>query len=60
MTLWHTEGEFQALRLAFNLPPSSYATMLIRELMKTSTSAAAQAARNPLPSDPPPSTATAE
>jgi hypothetical protein len=38
-----------ALRVAFNLPPSAYATMLIRELLKCETSALAHATRNAAP-----------
>lgn len=36
------EGKYKALRIRFNLPKSSYATMLIRELTKHSTSYASQ------------------
>lgn len=32
-----TEGKYMALKLMFTLPPSTYATMLIRELTKMST-----------------------
>ncbi len=32
------EGRFLALQLAFALPVSSYATMLVRELLKSTTS----------------------
>ena len=35
----HTEGDLKALQMAFTLPSSTYATMLLREVMKTSTSA---------------------
>ena len=36
----HGAGRFTALQLSFALPPSCYATMLIRELLKAPTSAA--------------------
>jgi len=35
----HEEGPLKALQIAFTLPSSTYATMLLREVMKTSTSA---------------------
>ena len=38
------DGKFLALRLSFALPTSSYATMCIRELMKSSSSQAAHKA----------------
>lgn len=34
------EGDRVALQMAFNLPSSTYATMLVRELTKTSTATA--------------------
>jgi len=34
------EGERVALQMAFSLPSSTYATMLVRELTKTSTATA--------------------
>ncbi|XP_067946504.1 pseudouridylate synthase 7 homolog isoform X2 [Watersipora subatra] len=39
-------GKFQALILEFSLPSSSYATMLLREVMRVDTSAAHQASLN--------------
>jgi tRNA pseudouridine13 synthase len=38
------DGKFLALRLSFALPTSSYATMVIRELMKSTSSQAAHRA----------------
>lgn len=32
------DGKYQAIRIKFNLPKSSYATMCVRELTKNSTS----------------------
>ncbi|KAI0238771.1 TRUD domain-containing protein [Lamellibrachia satsuma] len=40
------EGKFRALKLEFSLPPSSYATMAIREVLKCDTSAAHQTSLN--------------
>jgi len=37
------DGRLRALRVSFTLPPSSYATMVLRELFKTETSSAFQA-----------------
>ena len=42
-----TEGQLKGVRLEFSLPPSSYATMVIRELTHLDTSSAYQATLNP-------------
>ncbi|XP_075996852.1 pseudouridylate synthase 7 homolog [Genypterus blacodes] len=36
--VFNKEGKFQALRMEFSLPPSTYATMAIREVLKMDTS----------------------
>ncbi|XP_074532830.1 pseudouridylate synthase 7 homolog isoform X2 [Halichoeres trimaculatus] len=36
--VFNTEGKYRALRLEFSLPPSTYATMAIREVLKLDTS----------------------
>ncbi|KAM4619370.1 LOW QUALITY PROTEIN: pseudouridylate synthase 7 homolog [Polymixia lowei] len=36
--VFNTEGKYQALRMEFSLPPSTYATMAIREVLKMDTS----------------------
>ena len=43
-----SEGKFAALELSFTLPQSTYATMCLRELLKSSTRTAQQAALNDL------------
>lgn len=42
------DGKYQAIRVKFNLPKSSYATMCVRELTKNSTSFAHQVKLNQL------------
>nr|XP_029135546.1 LOW QUALITY PROTEIN: pseudouridylate synthase 7 homolog [Labrus bergylta] len=36
--VFNTEGKYRALRMEFSLPPSTYATMAIREVLKLDTS----------------------
>ncbi|KAG7252768.1 hypothetical protein CRUP_012656, partial [Coryphaenoides rupestris] len=36
--VFNTEGKYRALRMEFSLPPSTYATMAIREVLKMDTS----------------------
>ncbi|XP_029008308.1 pseudouridylate synthase 7 homolog isoform X2 [Betta splendens] len=36
--VFNTEGKFRSLRMEFSLPPSTYATMAIREVLKLDTS----------------------
>ncbi|XP_075713410.1 pseudouridylate synthase 7 homolog isoform X1 [Rhinoderma darwinii] len=38
LPVFNTEGKYRALRMDFSLPPSTYATMAIREVLKMDTS----------------------
>ncbi|XP_077120873.1 pseudouridylate synthase 7 homolog isoform X4 [Ranitomeya variabilis] len=38
LPVFNTEGKYQALKMEFSLPPSTYATMAIREVLKMDTS----------------------
>lgn len=38
LPVFNTEGKYKALRMEFSLPPSTYATMAIREVLKMDTS----------------------
>ncbi|XP_069833872.1 pseudouridylate synthase 7 homolog [Dendropsophus ebraccatus] len=38
MPVFNTEGKYRALKMEFSLPPSTYATMAIREVLKMDTS----------------------
>jgi len=41
-------GKLKALKLRFSLPPATYATMAVRELLKMETSSYHQAQLNPM------------
>ncbi len=41
-----SDGKFRALKIELTLPSSCYATMAVREVLKTDTSAAHQASLN--------------
>ncbi|XP_024137010.1 pseudouridylate synthase 7 homolog isoform X1 [Oryzias melastigma] len=46
--VFNTEGKYRALRIEFSLPPSTYATMAIREILKLDTSIKKQTQLNTL------------
>uniref|UniRef100_A0A3P9MKK1 Pseudouridylate synthase 7 homolog n=1 Tax=Oryzias latipes TaxID=8090 RepID=A0A3P9MKK1_ORYLA len=46
--VFNTEGKYRALRMEFSLPPSTYATMAVREVLKLDTSIKKQTQLNTL------------